>query len=107
MTVRRISRIDEIRKKISERNYRLTLHARARMFERHISTRDLVTLINSGDIIEEYPDNEPCPAVLILGFVTGRPCHAVVAHCEDHLRIITVYWPDEEKWINYSLRKSE
>ncbi|NTV28250.1 MAG: DUF4258 domain-containing protein [Methanothrix sp.] len=77
------------------------------MFERRISTRDLVDLIISGDIIEEYPDLEPCPAVLIMGFVSGRPCHVVVAHCNDHLRIVTIYWPDEEKWINYCVRKME
>jgi hypothetical protein len=60
-----------------------------------------------GEVIEEYPDREPCPAVLILGFVSGRQFHAVVACCTDHLRIITVYWPDEERWINHCLRKNE
>ena len=64
--------IDEIKKKVYERNYRLTFHARVRMFERHISNRDLVDLIINGEIIEEYPDKEPCPAVLMLGFVSGR-----------------------------------
>jgi len=34
-----ISLIDEIKKKISNRDYHLTFHARARMFERHISKR--------------------------------------------------------------------
>ena len=74
-----ISLIDEIRKNISERNYHLTFQARARMFERRISNRDLVDLIINGEIIEEYPDREPCPAVLVLGLVSGRQCHAVVA----------------------------
>jgi len=105
--VKPISLIDEIKKNVNERNYRLTFHARARMFERRISNRDLVDLIINGEIIEEYPDKEPCPAVLMLGFVSGRQCHAVVACCRDHLRIITVYWPDEERWINYCLRKNE
>ncbi len=102
-----ISLIDEIKKKISKRDYNLTFHARARMFERRIFNRDLVDLIMDGEVIEEYPDREPCPAVLILGFVSGRQCHAVVACCMDHLRIITVYWPDEERWINHCLRKNE
>lgn len=99
--------IDEIKKNVCERNYRLTFHARVRMFERRISNRDLVDLIMNGEIIEEYPDKEPCPAVLMLGFVSCRQCHAVVACCLDHLRIITVYWPDEERWINYCVRKKE
>lgn len=99
--------INEIRKNIFERNYHLTFHARSRMFERRISNRDLEDLIINGEIIEEYPDREPCPAVLILGLVSGRQCHAVVACCMDHLRIITVYWPNEERWINNCLRKNE
>ena len=53
--VEQISLIDEIKKKISNRDYHLTFHARARMFERHISNRDLVDLIMDGEVIEEYP----------------------------------------------------
>lgn len=41
-------------------------HARVRMFERNISTDDLISIISMGEIIEEYPDDEPCPSVLIL-----------------------------------------
>ena len=41
-----ISLIDEIRTNVRERNYQLTFHARARMFERRISNRDLVDLVN-------------------------------------------------------------
>ena len=102
-----ISLIDEIKENISKRDYHLTFHARARMFERHISNRDLVDLIMDGKVIEEYPDREPCPAVLILGFVSGRQCRAGRGLLHDHLRIITVYWPDEERWINHCLRKNK
>jgi hypothetical protein len=45
----------------------------------------------NGDIIEEYPYSEPCPSALILGSVANSHCHAVVALCKNHARIITVY----------------
>lgn len=32
----------------------LSHHARARMFERNVYTDDLITMISSGEIIEEY-----------------------------------------------------
>lgn len=82
-------------------------HARVRMFERNISTDDLITIISSGEIIEEYPDDEPCPSVLIMGFIDAVAYHTVIALCRDHIRVITVYIPEEDKWIEYRRRRNE
>ncbi len=98
--------IGEIRKRVLDGKYLLTNHARARMNERHVRMEDVEDLIMDGVIIEEYPDSKPCPAALILGPVAGCSCHAVVACCKEYLRIITVYWPEDDKWENYHLRKS-
>ena len=80
-------------------------HARTRMFQRNISTADIRKVIRNGEIIEEYLNDEPCPTALFLGFPNGRPCHVVVAQCEDHARIITVYSSRNEKWIDYRIRR--
>jgi len=80
-------------------------HARVRMFERNISTDDLLEVISLGEIIEEYPDDEPCPSALILGFINKAAYHVVAAICIDHLRIITVYIPEDGKWTFYRKRK--
>jgi hypothetical protein len=77
------------------------------MFERNISTDDLIIIISSGEIIEDYPDDEPCPSVLIVGFINSIAYHTVVAVCTDHIRIITVYIPEEDKWIDYRRRRNE
>jgi hypothetical protein len=82
-------------------------HARVRMFERNISTDDLITIISSGEIIEEYPNDEPCPSVLIMGFIDAVAYHTVIALCRDHIRVITVYIPEEDKWIEYRRRRNE
>ncbi|MDP3563685.1 MAG: DUF4258 domain-containing protein [Methanoregula sp.] len=82
-------------------------HARVRMFERNVSTDDLIAIISSGEIIESYPDDEPCPSVLIMGFIAAVVYHTVVAICTDHIRVITVYIPEENKWIEYRRRRNE
>ena len=80
-------------------------HARIRMFQRNISTNDIREVITRGEIIEEYPDDEPCPAALFLGFSDVSPCHVVVAQCEDHARVITVYSPGKDKWVDYRIMR--
>ena len=77
------------------------------MFERNISTDDVITIITCGEIIEEYPDDEPCPAFLLMAAVDGVACHVVIAKCPDHLRVVTVYIPEEDKWIEYRRRKDK
>lgn len=80
-------------------------HARVRMFERNISTDDLISVISSGEIIEEYPEDEPCPSFLIMGWIDAVAYHTVIAICTDHIRVITVYIPEENKWIEYRRRR--
>jgi hypothetical protein len=75
------------------------------MFQRNVSTDDIKSIIIKGEIIEEYLDDEPCPSILMLGFVVDTPYHVVVAQCEDHARIITIYKPEEDKWIRYRIRR--
>jgi hypothetical protein len=82
-------------------------HARVRMFERNVSTDDLIAIITLGEIIETYPDDEPCPSVLIMGLIDAIVHHAVIAVCTDHIRVITVYIPEENKWIEYRKRRTE
>lgn len=82
-------------------------HARVRMFERNVSTDDLIAIMASGEIIEEYPDDEPCPSVLMMGYFEAVAYHVVIAFCTDHVRVITVYIPEEDKWIEYRKRRTE
>ncbi len=97
--------LERIRLLVEERNYIITTHAILRMSDRDVTTKDLISLIANGEIIEEYPNREPCPAALMLGFISGKACHAVVAICGYRLSIITVYWPDDECWIDCRTRK--
>lgn len=80
-------------------------HARSRMFERNISTDELLDIVANGEVIEEYPDREPCPAVLVLGFINHTAYHVVVAFCQDKLVIVTAYLPEKEDWVEFRKRK--
>jgi len=54
-------------------------HARVRMFQRNISTENIKEVVIYGQILEEYPEDEPCPSALFFAYSEGRPCHVVVA----------------------------
>ena len=82
-----------------------TDHARARMFERGVESNAVINLILDGEIIESYLESTPCPSALILGSVESQTCHVVAALCRDRVKIVTVYWPDEEVWSDSRKRR--
>ncbi len=96
---------NKIRKFISADRFIISNHARIRMFQRNVTTDHIKEILMNGEIIEEYPNDYPCPSVLILGFIKEVPFHIVTALCKDHLRIITVYQPDKQRWDYFRKRK--
>ena len=97
--------IERIRNFIRDDQFIITNHARIRMFERNISTDIIKWIAMHGEIIEKYLNDTPYPSSLILGEWNEEPFHLVVAQAKDHARIITVYQPDIEKWVDYRKRK--
>lgn len=95
---------DQLKELLLKDEFLISNHGRIRMFQRNITTEDIKEVIINGEIIEDYPDDEPCPSVLLLGFSDERPIHVVVSQCMDHARIITVYIPEKDKWINNRIR---
>jgi len=75
------------------------VHAIQRMFERNIAHDNVVQIVRTGEVIEEYSEDKPFPSFLLLGWVNERPLHVVAAKAEDGtLFVITVYEPDPEQW---------
>ena len=72
-----------------------TGHAVQRMFGRRIQKDQIRDLLQSGEVIAEYPNDVPLPSSLLLGFLGNRPIHIVVAF-DGH--IVTVYEPDPAQW---------
>ena len=79
---------------------KFTGHAIRRMFERAIGKPDVMDVLQSGEMIEDYPDDTPFPSELLLGFVEGRPLHVVAARDETTrtTHIVTVYEPNRLLW---------
>jgi hypothetical protein len=70
------------------------------MFERGISVRDIRRVLESGEVIEDYPDDTPYPSQLVLGWCSARPIHVVAAYdiAGQETIVITVYEPDMIRW---------
>ncbi len=75
-------------------------HAVQRMFERHIDRDAVLDIVRDGETIAEYPDDQPFPSRLLLGFCAGRPIHVVVGFDRDSGDgyVITAYDPDGDLW---------
>ena len=76
------------------------VHALQAMFQRRISEGEVRSVIARGKVIESYPDDQPYPSRLLLGWEGTRPVHVVVAENEpeQEIIIITVYEPDLVRW---------
>ena len=73
-------------------------HALERMMERGISREAVKNVLVLGEIIEDYPDDEPYPSGLFLGVVGEEPFHVVSAFDSQsgYCFVITAYKPDME-----------
>lgn len=76
------------------------VHAVQRMFERAITKEDVRQALETGEAIEAYPEDQPYPSRLVLGWVGTRPIHIVVADnlVQQETIVITAYELDPAKW---------
>jgi len=72
------------------------------MLERNITMEEIETVVESGEVIEDYPDDEPFPSRLILGTPQNQTLHVVAADETDSdiTHVITAYHPDPHQWEN-------
>ncbi|SPE38925.1 conserved hypothetical protein [Candidatus Sulfopaludibacter sp. SbA6] len=75
-------------------------HAIQRMFERGIEKGEVNAVISGGETVAEYPDDNPYPSQLLLGFLEGRPLHVLTAWDAGTgtCIIVTAYEPQPEQW---------
>jgi hypothetical protein len=74
-------------------------HALKRLFERSIAIADVRAVLETGELIASYPDDQPLPSALWFGRPSGLPLHVVAAQAEsEEWVIITVYRPDPALW---------
>ena len=86
----------------------LSLHADDMCDERGISRDDVEKTVRSFDMLEEYPNAFPHPAVLLYGESDDRPIHVVAAFDKKagFVYVVTVYFPDTERFEqNFRVRR--
>jgi hypothetical protein len=75
-------------------------HGWQRAKERRFTRDDVLSALEHGEVIEDYPTPWPCPAILLLALVSEHRVHVVAAMDEerDEAYIITVYEPTADKF---------
>jgi len=91
--------IDELRILCNEGKIKWTAHIAIRLQERDINPSDVKHCIQTGEIIEQYPDDYPHPSCLVLGAtVENNPLHVVIGVGSCYLWLISSYFPDVNIW---------
>ena len=80
--------------------FKFTKHALERLFSRRISPKDCREVFLAGEIVEEYPNDQPFPSCLTMSKVSNRILHVVTAREGDTVHVITAYEPDPKKWLD-------
>lgn len=86
--------------RLFDRGVTISVHADVQMRERSIDRKDVLTVADSGEIIEIYPNDTAYPSELILGWVDSKPIHVVLAYSVngDRVAVLTAYEPDSDRW---------
>ena len=100
--------LDEVKGKILLRKYEFSKHAVDQSIIREISVGEMEeALLGRSEIIEDYPEDKYGPSFLLFGFTrTKRPLHIQCSYpARPLIKIITIYEPDPDLWINFRSRK--
>jgi len=99
--------IKEIKKAFREGRYEYSLHAVDQSILRHITRQEILEAIENGQIIENYPEDKFGPSCLVYGRTDlERPLHIQCSYpTRPKIKIITVYEPNPEEWIDYKKRR--
>ena len=100
--------LDGIKDKVGRRQYEFSKHAVDQTIVRNIGVAETQeAILGESEMIEDYPDDKYGPSCLVLGFAAdGRPLHIQCSYPSRPLiKIITLYEPDSELWIDYRTRR--
>lgn len=103
-----MSLIENIRTKIKRGEYEFSKHAVDQSIIRGITVKEVrEALLQDSELIEDYPDDKYGPSCLILGFTKkNKPLHIQCSYpSRPIIKIITLYEPNPEKWIDFKKRK--
>jgi len=69
--------------------------------DRLITTSEIRSVVEHGEIIEDYPEDVRGHSCLMLGSgEASRAIHVVCSPKDEYMAIVTAYLPDEDEWSN-------
>jgi len=96
-----------IRTQADREQIRITQHAQQEMVEESISMGDLLHVVSTAQIIENYPKHRRGACCLLHGTdASGRDIHLVCTTAQPMLIIITAYLPVLPKWVTPTQRRT-
>jgi len=67
--------------------------------ERMITPNEVRAVVETGEVIEDYPEDPRGHSCLVLGLgENGRAIHVVCSPKDDYLAIVTAYLPGPQEW---------
>ena len=98
---------EQIQRQLQTGDFEFTRHAFKRAIERNISEQEIKEASSTLELIEDYPKDKYSPSCLLLGFtLKDRVLHIQVSRIDsDKTKIITLYEPHPNQWINFRRRK--
>jgi len=100
--------LDGIKAKFQRNEFEFSQHAVDQALLRHISVQELRDAVATAEVIEDYPTDKYGPSCLLLGFTAAaRPIHTQVSYpSRPVIKVVTVYEPDPERWIDSRRRRT-
>ena len=101
--------MEGIQAKVAAGDFEFSRHAVDQTLRWQISVQEIREAVATGQVIEDYPSDRYGRSCLLLGYTQKtRPLHV---QCSDPARalvkIITVYEPDPNQWVDFVTRKKE
>ena len=98
-----------ISSKVASDSFEFSKHAVDQMMHRSILVHEVKEALSTPEILEHYPNDKYGPSCLVLGFSSqGKSLHVVCTHPDrELLKIITIYEPDPNLWLDFRTRLAE
>ncbi len=92
--------LDFIKNHIQSGRLYWTYHVNMRLKDRHIPRREILSSLETYEIIEEYPEDKYLPSYLVYAKHGKKKFHILTAidKLDDKIIIITCYEPDSNNW---------
>ena len=99
--------LSQIQQALAAGQFEFSRHALRRAVERNISEQEIREAGVMAEVVESYPQDKYSPSGLLLGLTRGgRALHFQVSFAgSDATKIITIYEPDPNEWIENRKRR--